>query len=190
MNNTLPPSVAAFFPDVEPVWPSSMKAGKPLSNIDQISLVVSDIDAAIEYFGAAFGWGPFYIVPFKGRSGRYGEGDEYALKMAFTLVGTLEIELLEVLEGDTVHRRHLAARGEGVFQLRVKTEHLEEDLQALARQNIKPEWDAWVGDTLVNACVDSHRRFGLRIELIRATELLHSTLRATQAAAAAKAGGQ
>jgi hypothetical protein len=166
-----------------------MKAGKPLNNIDQISLVVADIDAAIDYFGAAFGWGPFYIVPFKGRSGRHGEGDEYALRMAFTQVGALEVELLEVLEGDTAHRRHLATRGEGVFQLRIKTEHLEEDLQALAKHDIKPEWDAWVGDTLVNACMDSHRRFGLRIELIRATELQHSTLRATQAAASTKSGG-
>jgi hypothetical protein len=176
----LPPSVAAFFPNAEPIWPASLKTGTPLTNVDQIALVVHDIDAAIEYFGAAFGWGPFYKIPFSGRTGRNGLGDHYSLLMAFTLVGSLEVELLQILEGDTPHRRHLQAHGEGLFQLRIKTEHLDDDLESLAMQGIEPEWDIWVGDTRVNVCVDSGRNFGLNIELMRAAELVHSTLRASQ----------
>jgi glyoxalase/bleomycin resistance protein/dioxygenase superfamily protein len=180
MNPQLPPSVAAFFPNAEPIWPANKKVGTPLTNIDQISLVVRDIDAAIEYLGAAFGWGPFYKIPFAGHTGRNGQGDEYSLLMAFTLVGTLEIELLQVLDGDTPHARHLLQHGEGLFQLRIKTEHLEEDLDSLAAYGIEPEWDIWVGDTRVNVCVNSDQFFGLRIELMRAAELVHSTLRANQ----------
>lgn len=182
----LPPSVTAFFPDAEPIWPAALKAGAPLTDIDQIALVVHDIDAAIEYFGAAFGWGPFYKASHTGHTGRDGLGDQYSLMMAFTLVGSLEVELLQPLEGDTPHRRHLQTHGEGVFQLRIKTEHFNDDLDSLARLGIGSEWDIWVGDTPVNVCLDSSRHFGLRIELMRAAELINSSLVARQREEASK----
>lgn len=163
-----------------------MKAGAPLADIDQIALVVHDIDAAIEYFGAAFGWGPFYKASYTGHTGRNGLGDKYTLLMAFTLVGSLEIELLQPVEGNTPHRRHLETQGEGVFQLRVKTERFNEDLESLARLGVGTEWDIWVGDTPVNVCLDDRRSFGLRLELMRAAELISSSLVASQKEEAAK----
>lgn len=180
MSPKIPPSVTAFFPDAEPIWPSALKAGPALADIDQIALVVHDIDAAIEYFGAAFGWGPFYKAAHTGYTGRNGLGDRYTLQMAFTMVGSLEIELLQPVEGDTPHRRHLQTHGEGVFQMRIKTERFNEDLDSLARLGVGSEFDIWVGDTPVNICLDSSRLFGLRVELMRAAELISSSLVASQ----------
>jgi catechol 2,3-dioxygenase-like lactoylglutathione lyase family enzyme len=166
-----PPSVKAFFPSTEPTWPQSVKAGA-LDHIDQISILVRDIDAAIEYFGAAFGWAPFYIVTINDKGSYKNQFSSYCLKAAFCLVGNLEIELLQLIEGYTPHVDHLREKGEGFFHLRLKSNDMDSDLAHLAEQGIHSIWDYVIDGELVNAYTDSHLRFGVRTELIRSPEEL------------------
>jgi methylmalonyl-CoA/ethylmalonyl-CoA epimerase len=161
-----PPSVKTFFPSALPTWPKSVKAGA-LNHIDQISIVVRDIDAAIEYFGAAFGWAPFYVVAINDKGLYKNQLSNYCLKAAFCLVGDLEIELLQLVDGYTPHVDHLREKGEGIFHLRLKTNDIDGDLAHLAEQGIHSIWDYVIDESIVNAYTDSHLRFGVRTELIR-----------------------
>jgi hypothetical protein len=165
--DVVPASVKVYFPDCQPTWPKTLKPGTPISNLDQVSILVEDIDAAIEYFGAAFGWGPFYIVEYQDKAGQHLDLGAYHLKIAFVQVGPIEVELLQLLSGDTPHRRHLQLRGEGLYHLRLSSRTLDEDLAHLKSVGIKAIWDLWIAGTMTGAETDSDKRFGVRFELVR-----------------------
>lgn len=106
---------------------------------DQIGIVVKDVDAAVDYYSSTFGWGPFHTLemPLEGFTYK-GKSGNCRLKLAFAQSGPLEIELLEVLEGDTPHSQFLKERGEGVQHLRFSVDNLEGMLAKLARAGIEP----------------------------------------------------
>lgn len=167
----IPPSVKAFFPNAKPVWPQ-YGSPKPLTNINQLAIVVSNIEKAIEYFGAVFGWGPFYIVE-AGREVPYkGEMSEINLRLAFTMVGPLEIELLQPLSGNSPHMEHLRRYGEGLLHIRFATEDMSGTLAHLATQDIRPTLIYTNEGELLNVYVDSDKTFGVRAELVHTDDVL------------------
>ena len=168
MTDDVPPSVKIFFPESEPVWPKACKAkaSVQLNRIDQIAILVNDIDDAIEYYGAAFGWGPFYIGYVENQLQYKGQLSDVKLKLAFVLVGGIEIELLQPIEGDTPHHDHLRERGEGLLHLRLATEDINAALAQLADQGIEPIFGYKTNDKWVNVYVNSDQKFGARAELI------------------------
>lgn len=166
MTDRIPPSVKAFFPESKPIWPQS-SIRKPLTHINQLSIVVRDVDAAIDYFGATFGWGPFYIGEASRRLPYKGEMSEINLRLAFTLVGDLEIELLQPLSGHSPHMDHLNRHGEGLLHIRFATDDIEAALAHLATQDIRPTLIYTHNNELLNVYVDSDKQFGVRVELIQ-----------------------
>jgi hypothetical protein len=166
-----PPSVKAFFPNSKPVWPQS-SSPKPLNNINQLAIVVSNIEQAIEYFGSAFGWGPFYIVEAGRRLPYKGEMSDINLRLAFTMVGSLEIELLQPLSGSSPHMEHLNRHGEGLLHIRFTTEDMEGTLAHLATEDIRPTLIYMNGNELLNVYIDSDKMFGVRAELIHTDDVL------------------
>jgi hypothetical protein len=167
----IPPSVTAFFPNSKPVWPKS-SSPKPLTSINQLAIVVSNIEKAIEYFGAAFGWGPFYVVEAGCRVPYKGEMSEINLRLAFTMVGSLEVELLQPLSGSSPHMEHLNRHGEGLLHIRFATEDMEGTLAHLATLDIRPTLSYTNEDELLNVYVDSDKAFGVRAELIHTDDVL------------------
>jgi hypothetical protein len=136
-----------------------------LDRIDQIALLVEDRDAAIEYFGAAFGWGPFYPATARGHCEYKGRQVTFELAVAFTMVGDLEIELVQPLTGDSLYRDQLREAGEGIFHLRFATDEIEPHLERFGDLGIKPVF-GWREGRWITANLDSHHRHGLRAELI------------------------
>jgi 4-hydroxyphenylpyruvate dioxygenase-like putative hemolysin len=166
MTDRIPPSIKAFFPNAKPVWPQS-SIGRPLTHLNQLSIVVHDVDAAIEYFGTAFGWGPFYIGEACRGMLYKGKISEINLRLAFTLLGDLEIELLQPVSGESPHRDHLERHGEGLLHIRFATEDIEATLAHFATQGIRPTLVYTHNNELLNVYVDSDKQFGVRVELIQ-----------------------
>lgn len=165
MNERVPPSVAAFFPDATLVRPAVASSRPALDRIDQIAILVEDRAAAIEYFGAAFGWGPFYTATAHGQCDYEGRPVTFELALAFTIVGDLEIELVQPLAGPTPYRDQLRTAGEGIFHLRFATDEIEPHLERFGELGIKPVF-GWHEGRWITANVDSHRHHGVRAELI------------------------
>jgi hypothetical protein len=174
-NERVPPSVTAFFPDAEPVWPATALGWPALDRIDQIAILVEDRAAAIEYFGAAFGWGPFYTATALGHCAYEGQQVTFELALAFTMVGDLEIELVQPLTGANPYRDHLREAGEGIFHLRFATDDIEQHLPRLGKLGIQPVF-GWHEGRWITANLDSHRRFGVRSELILRPDKLAQAL--------------
>ena len=79
-----------------------------LPPVSQIGIVVKDMDKAIEYYSSTFGWGPFNVLDIELKEFTYkGEPGDCRLKVALARSGPVEIELIQVLEGETPHLEFL-----------------------------------------------------------------------------------
>jgi methylmalonyl-CoA/ethylmalonyl-CoA epimerase len=98
---------------------------------DQIGIIVKDVDKAVAFYRSTFGWSFVTYFPeleftFRGEIGKA------KLKVAMTQVGPLEIELIEVLEGETAHSEWLREHGGGLHHLRFPVEDYDATWATLA----------------------------------------------------------
>ena len=139
-----------------------------LPPVEQIGIVVEDMDKAIEYYSSVFGWGPFEVRDFGSMPYTYrGQVSNAHLKLAFAKSGPLEIELIQVLEGETPHTEFLKRRGEGIQHLRFHVDDLDGMLADLAKDGIRPVWGHKVPQLGISfAYLDSDQIGGVMFELI------------------------
>jgi len=104
-----------------------------LGPIDQVAYVVADMEASLPGYEALFG--PFRVAEaaladctIRGRRA------DCRLKLAVNASGPVEIELIQVLEGETTHSEHLRARGEGPHHVRFRVRDLDAQLARLSAE--------------------------------------------------------
>jgi len=137
-----------------------------LPPVEQIGIVVRDVEQAVQFFSSAFGWGPFKIresemkgVTYDGRTG------DCRLKMAFARSGGVEIELIQVLEGETPHSDFIRRHGEGLQHLRFRVDDCGGMLKALAREGVEPLWSQVFPGIAAFAYMKTDKTSGLMVEL-------------------------
>ncbi len=103
-----------------------------LGPIDQVAYVVEDLESALPRYEALYG--PFQVSdsPLTGVRCRGGVID-CVLKIAVNRSSPVEIELIQVLEGDTPHAEHLREHGEGLHHVRFRVSGLEAHLEELEK---------------------------------------------------------
>ena len=101
-----------------------------LPPIDQVGYVVHDLDRALETFEPLFGSFSVMESDLKGTLYR-GKKADVKLRMGFGKSGPLEIELIEVVSGESPHREILEKHGEGVHHIRFRVDDLEAPLAKL-----------------------------------------------------------
>ena len=108
----------------------------PVKEIAQICIIVPDIEQAVRNFHEKFGVGPWHFYtygkPLVKRMTRDGKRTEYRMKVALSNIGSMRIELIEPLEGDTVYSEFVSKHGYGVHHLGILTGNMQESLN-LAR---------------------------------------------------------
>ena len=60
------------------------------------------------------------------------------MKMAFANTGQIEVELIQVLEGETPHTEFLREKGEGLHHLRCCVDDVDGVLAEMAKDGIEP----------------------------------------------------
>lgn len=110
-----------------------------LPAIEQVSLVVRDIDKTMEYYSSVFGIGPFRVIniTLEGALQR-GIPISSKIKVAFARSGTVQIELIQPLEGENIYTEFLKAKGEGLHHLGFRVDDLDSVLAELAKEGIEP----------------------------------------------------
>ena len=82
------------------------------SNLCQIGIIVKNIDETLKYYRETFGMGPFDVryvdYPLPAISAKQAG---YRGKRAFFHLGPIEIELIELVDGKTIHEAFLRERG-------------------------------------------------------------------------------
>jgi hypothetical protein len=110
----------------------------------QIGVVVADLEVTIHHLTEVFGIGPFRVIdwPPEGRTDiqkfYYGQPGNFSARMAFTELGSVELELIQPLDGESIWADFLCEHGGGIHHLRFNVDALEPVQDYLAQNGIVP----------------------------------------------------
>ena len=101
----------------------------------QVSLVVRDLDATMRNYVHEYGIGPWEIYEFNPETVsemvKDGEPAECAWRLAVTMVGSVQWELIEPLDDKSMYAEFLATKGEGLHHVAVGVPSYDEALGAV-----------------------------------------------------------
>lgn len=157
--------------------PSNPDAPFPVKEVAQVCLVVRDLDKVVEKYWKIFGIGPWHFYtygkPLVKRMTRRGQPSEYKMRVALSYIGSLRIELIEPVEGDTVYQEFLDKHGEGVHHFGVLVENMRAALDKAGACGLEMTQDGAGfgkdGDGHY-AYLDTEREIGVTLELIERPE--------------------
>ncbi|KPJ63520.1 MAG: hypothetical protein AMS15_00010 [Planctomycetes bacterium DG_23] len=99
------------------------------NGVAQVALIVEDMDKTVENFWKLFGIGPWHIYtygkPLLKKMTYQGKACEYKMRVALANIGPLRIELIEMLEGDTVYAEFVKKHGYGVHHFGILVDDIE-----------------------------------------------------------------
>ena len=102
-----------------------------------IGVVVKDMDATMQRLSSIFGIGPWDV-----RERHYppervvvGKGP-FSYRVAFAALGPIELELIEVLEGSTIHAEFLRTKGEGLHHIGFRVPRVQPVIDTLQQHGI------------------------------------------------------
>lgn len=104
----------------------------------QISIIVKDARKAAENFTKIFGVGPWVEEIYPGIDATLrGKPTDYKILAFSADFGPLEIELQQVLEGQSLYREFYETRGEGVHHIGLYVKDVDQEIQKWERHGIK-----------------------------------------------------
>ncbi|MFC2070501.1 VOC family protein [Chloroflexota bacterium] len=138
------------------------------SSLCQIGIVVKNINETIDYYTKAFGFGPYEIkyVDYTDAT-YYGETAGYRGKRAFFHLGNIEMELIELVDGKTIHEDFLEEHGEGIHHIGFKVNNLAESRKNAENAGFKITQDFMRSDGTGFAYLDTDKTGGVVFELIK-----------------------
>ncbi|HXZ86911.1 MAG TPA: VOC family protein [Myxococcota bacterium] len=110
-----------------------------LPPIDQVGFVVRDARAVAKAWEPFFGPFEFLDSPMQGVIYR-GQPTDCRVLLALAHPGPIEIELIEVLEGRTIHSEALEQGRTGPHHLRCRVDDIDASLRALQTEGLRPVW--------------------------------------------------
>jgi 4-hydroxyphenylpyruvate dioxygenase-like putative hemolysin len=130
-----------------------------LGPVDQVSYVVADLDRSLPRYEALFGAFKVGDAPLPGCTVR-GKQMDCRLKVAVNNAGPIEIELIQVLEGEPPHSEHLRAHGEGLHHVRFRAQGLEDQLRRLEQRGFETIFFKRFGPTVAFAYLETPPELG------------------------------
>ncbi len=141
------------------------------SDFVQIGVIVRDLEKATSALSKVFGIGPFRTIdwppPDRTDIQRFYHGmpAEFGARMAFAELGSVELELIQPLEGDSIWADFLRDHGEGIHHIRFNVRDLEPVIEHLAGHGIdvaqmgsgiRPgtTWANFASESAVGFCIE------------------------------------
>jgi catechol 2,3-dioxygenase-like lactoylglutathione lyase family enzyme len=158
----------------EELVPLRIKKGLAMPRVRQIGIVVRDMDKAIGYFETVLGLGPWAV--FEGEPVWCRENDRevtYKGKMALAQSGSVQLELIQILEGRSLYS-DLLGDGEGIHHLGFFVRDFEARMRAAREAGIPVLQHALLkklGLTIEYAYLDTTETGGVITEYIKSSFL-------------------
>jgi methylmalonyl-CoA/ethylmalonyl-CoA epimerase len=134
----------------------------------QIGIVVKSVDETIKYFQEMFGFKDFEVrYADYPTATYYGQVAGYKGKRGFFFLGPIQIELIELVSGKTIHEDFLNNKGEGLNHLGFRVDDLESAKKAAEKAGLNVIQSFTRPDGTGFAYIDSDRTGGVIIEMIQ-----------------------
>ena len=109
------------------------------SKVDQVGVLVRDLDKAVEYY-EALGIGPFHppkkAIPINRKV--YGKpAPDVKNRGIMAEIGEIEFELVQPVSGESIQRKFLETRGEGINHLGFFVNDVEKETARLIEKGFK-----------------------------------------------------
>jgi len=137
------------------------------TNFGQVGIIVKDIEKAEKGF-AKIGIGPFSppIAEPTVRWEAWGKPAEVKLKMRFTTIGPLEIELIEP-NSDCMQKEYLEKKGEGIQHFSFFVKDIDEVVVDMAGKGYRVVQQGWRAHDGGYAFFDTEKDCGFMLEVIQ-----------------------
>ncbi len=104
----------------------------------QIGIVVRDLEATMQRYVDDYGIGPWDIVEFHPENApdlhEHGKPVRRSWRLASTMIGRMQWELIEPLDDESDYARFLAEKGEGVHHIALAPSNFDEAVAAQAEK--------------------------------------------------------
>jgi len=120
------------------VYPNEIEKGLRPGKVAQVGFVVGNLSESVKKYEEGIGIGPFTVFRFQPEKS-FVDGRESPIDL---MIGTaqltqeLSIELIEVVSGETYHKRFLEDHGEGIQHLGCITDDYDGVLERARKLNI------------------------------------------------------
>ena len=134
----------------------------------QVGIIVKSVDETVKYYEQAFGFGPFEVrmVDYPDAT-YYGERAGYRGKRAFFNLGPIQIELIELIDGKTIHEVFFQEKGEGLHHIAFEVENIEESKRCAEGKGFRVVQNFIRPDGSGFAYIDTDKIGGVIFELIQ-----------------------
>lgn len=106
------------------------------TEIVQVGVVVKDLDKTIDFL-TSLGLGPFRVhTAYHPSATVKGEKVSYQVRLGFSQLGPVQLELIEYQKGKTIHQDFLDQKGEGIHHIKFNVQDLNRTLQAFSRKGV------------------------------------------------------
>jgi hypothetical protein len=145
-----------------------------LPPVSQIGVVVRDVDRTAEFYSSNFGIGPFTIYEFSPDHYWHHEKPAHMRqKQGKAMLGSIELELVQPLEGESIYLEFLETEGEGLNHLGFNVAEADYDVicagikeagfQTVLRvESFSKKYNGW----LRACCFDTRRVGGVMFEIL------------------------
>ncbi|MFX1453284.1 MAG: VOC family protein [Promethearchaeota archaeon] len=115
-----------------------MEEPKIFRQINQIGIVTTNLEKAIENYEKVLGIGPWNVLDRKNQTAIYDEKQiTFSTKTALAWFGPIQIEINHIYEGETPHLEWIRRRGEGLHHFGVFVDDVDEALKKVEPLGIK-----------------------------------------------------
>ena len=113
------------------------KEESPFSKLIQVGVVVRDMDKAIERL-SSLGIGPFEpkILPPDREEWFRDKPLDAKFKINGAMLGEVELELIQPVEGESPHREFLVSKGEGIQHIACAVSDLDNEVAKLTKRGV------------------------------------------------------
>jgi len=144
------------------------ESSSPVAGRSAIVSVVRDIDKTVEFYGRAFGLGPFEIHDVDARQATWnGRAAPSRFRVASAPLGPCEMELIEVVGGRPPHAEFLEEHGEGMNHLNLDCRDAEAYLGRMLTLHVNGIHHFWGFPHSGFCYVESEKIGGVTFEVMR-----------------------
>lgn len=106
-----------------------------VSQLTQVGIVVKDVERVAQDYWNLLGIGPWDILncvpPNWYDNTYYGKPANLTTRTGLTMLGSVEFELIQPLDGDSLQRGHIRKHGEGINHLAFTVDDVEETVRLM-----------------------------------------------------------
>lgn len=100
-----------------------------ITRFDQVGIAVKDVEQTAEFMKQSFGIDFIILTMPKGRATLRGKEVEFVSKIGIAKVGDVDLEIMEIVEGEHIVKEFLEKNGPGIHHLGIYVDDLDAALK-------------------------------------------------------------